>query len=108
MPLIVSLEQDIRLIFASLAPPRSTVALLFSTNRVSQAFLQSCEFFFAWQFQVRLQMKPMFLMKPFGKINLGRFKLASLRRKNCKLFVGYLGCFVSKCRVKLEGFIDKH
>jgi len=46
-----------------------------------------------------------FLVETSSKISLWRFKLASWRRKNSKLFVAWLGCFVSKCRINFEGFI---
>ena len=116
--------------------------------------------YFAWQFQVRRHMMPVFLVKTSGKISLWCFKLASWRRKNFKLCdvfgtvlspqVGFWGlspptwnikqywsvdfyqnsecqvprtnvtlppcklsgdgsgleCFVSKCRITCEGFID--
>ena len=66
------------------------------SNRVS---------FFVWQFQVRLHMRFVFSVKTSGKMSLWHFKLVSWRRKNSKLFVAWLGCFVSKCRNNCKDFV---
>ena len=89
------------LMCASLPSPRSYFTV-FNKQEFTSVFSNRASFF-AWQFQVRLHMMPVFLGETSSKI-VWRFKLASWRRKNSITFVAWLGCFVSKCRINFEGF----
>ena len=101
---IESLERYIRLIFASLASPKCSFTLFGHQGFTSLSPIVCV--FLAWQFQERLHMMPVFLVKSSGAISLWRFKLASWHRKNSQLFVACLGYFVFKCRINLAGFIN--
>jgi len=94
---MVSLERDISLIFASQL--LQEVVLLFSTKRFHKRFSNRVSFV-ASQFQVRLHMKPVFLVKTSGKMSL-TFKSCSMASEEFKPLFGM------KCRIIFEGFTGK-
>ena len=73
--------------------------LLFSTNWFHNGFSNRVSFF-AWQFQVRLCMKPVFLVKTSGKMSL-TFQTCSMGSEKFRPLFDVI------CVTIFEGFIDK-